>query len=269
MAIARQEVRSALRGRMLLGFGLIFTVLCLGIALAGLGGSGQIMVQGYTRTAVSLLAVSVYLLPLFGLILGASAFGNEDGGTELVLAQPIGRTQVLIGRAFGLAAALSATGLLGFAVAGVLVGAQTGTAGLAGYLLVAGGATAVGIAGLSPGMLVGIAARRRGAAVGWALTFWFVAAVLYDLVAIGILQVVGSGHPGPWLVGILVVNPIDGVRTLGLVGLGADVLLGPTGAALSRMMGVWGGSGLVIASLICWMAAPLAATAALYRRRDW
>lgn len=269
LTIARQEIRGTLRGRMMVGFAALFTILCLGVALAGLGGSGRVLVQGFTRTGVSLLAISVYLLPLLGLILAANAFGSEDGGSELVLAQPVDRAHVLLGRTLGLAGSLVAVAASGFGVAGLLVALQVGVAGLGGYLLVVAGAVCVGLAGLSVGVLLGIAARRRGAAVGWALTVWFAAAVLYDLAAIAVLQVVGSGQPGGWLVAILALNPTDGVRTLGLVALGADVLLGPTGAALRAMMGPWGGGAWVAVSLALWTILPLVLATALYRRRDF
>ena len=36
---------------------------------------------------------------VLGLVLGASALGGEDGGTELLLAQPVGRGEVLLGPA--------------------------------------------------------------------------------------------------------------------------------------------------------------------------
>src|SRR5690606_41205235 len=60
--------------------------------------------------------------------------------------------------------------------------------------------------------------------------------VLYDLLAIAVLQLVGTGEPGPLLLALLVLNPIDGVRALLLTLLGADVLLGPSGAAMTRLM---------------------------------
>lgn len=269
LTVAAHELRGAARSRVLLGFALLFTALCLGIALAGLAGSGELLVQGFTRTGVSLLGIAVYLLPLMGMILGASAFGGEDGGNELVLAQPVGRGRVMLGRTLGLAGALGVAAVAGFGLAGVLVGWRAGMQGVGGYLLVAAGTLAAGLAGVSVGVLLGIAARRRGAAVGWALTLWFAAAVLYDLAAIAMLQLLGSGEPGGWLVTILALNPIDGVRAMGLIALGADVLLGPTGAALRGMMGVWGGGGWVALSLVAWIAVPLVVTAALYRRRDF
>jgi hypothetical protein len=148
-----------------------------------------------------------------------------------------------------------------------MVGA--GAAGLTGYLLVAVGSTVVGLAGLAVGVLLGVRARRRLTAVAMALVFWVVLAVLFDFLAIALLQFTGDGEPGPLLLVLLAANPIDGMRALGLVGLGADVLLGPTGAALSRLMGPSGGAVLVVAALLGWCAVPLALATRTYRRRDF
>ena len=90
-AVAAAECRSALAGRLVQGLGALFALLALAIALAGLGASGQIVVQGFTRTAVSLLSLALYLLPLVGLVLGAHALGVEDGGTELDMVVNIGK----------------------------------------------------------------------------------------------------------------------------------------------------------------------------------
>jgi Cu-processing system permease protein len=269
VVIAKQELTAALRGKMMLAFGGLFAILAFGIALAGLGASGQLLVQGFTRTAVSLLTLALYLLPMLGLILGATAFGADDGGVEVLLAQPITRTEALAGRALGLAAALTIVSLGGFALAGTAVLVGAGAAGAGGFLLAALGATLVGLVGLSIGILIGVVVRRRGAAVGWALAVWVVAAILFDLASIAVLQLVGDGQPGVWLVTLLSLNPIDGVRALALVGLGADVLLGPTGAALQRMLGPGGGALWVVGSLVMWLAVPAVAGAAVFRRRDF
>lgn len=269
LAIAGHELRAQRRGRLAPAFAALFTLLALGIALAGLGASGELLVQGFTRTAVSLLTLSVYLLPLLGLVLGATAFGDEDGGSELLLAQPVGRGEVLVGRALGLALALLGIVGCGFGATAILVAAAAGGVGAVGYLYVVLGASALGLAGLGGGMLLGILARRRGAAVGWALAVWFAAAVLYDLACIGILQVVGDGEPSGWLVAMLALNPLDGVRALGLVGLGADVLLGPPGAALRRLLGPTGGALWVLGSLALWMTVPLVVAARVFRTRDF
>ena len=267
--VAGAECRAALAGRLVLGLGALFALLALAIALAGLGASGQIVVQGFTRTAVSLLSLALYLLPLVGLVLGAHAFGVEDGGTELLLAQPISRRTVLLGRAAGLGAALGLVSAIAFGLAGAVVLGTAGPAGLSGYALTAIGATAVGVAGLNLGILLGVGSRRRITAVAKALVAWAVLAVLFDFAAIALLQFVGDGEPGPLLLALLAANPIDGVRALGLVWLGADVLLGPTGAALARLLSPTGGGLLVAASLLAWCTLPLALAARSFRLKDF
>ncbi len=268
-AIAAAECRGALAGRLVQGLGALFALMALAISLAGLAASGHLVVQGFTRTAVSLLSLALYLLPLVGLVLGAHAFGVEDGGTELLLAQPIGRRTVLLGRAAGLAAALGLVAAIGFGLAGALVLGTAGPAGLLGYLLTALGSTIVGLAGLALGILLGVRSRRRLAAVAKALVAWVVLAVFFDFVAIAVLQFVGDGEPGPLLLALLAANPIDGMRALGLVSLGADVLLGPTGAALSRLLGPAGGGALVAASLLAWCVVPLALAGRAFRFKDF
>jgi hypothetical protein len=59
------------------------------------------------------------------------------------------------------------------------------------------------------------------------------------------------------------------VRALGLVWLGADVLLGPTGAALARLLSPIGGGLLVAASLLAWCTLPLALAARTFRLKDF
>ncbi|HEX6966036.1 MAG TPA: ABC transporter permease [Gemmatimonadaceae bacterium] len=267
--IARHELRTALRSRMVPAFAALFTVLTTGISLAGLGASGELVVQGFMRTAVSLASLALYVLPLLGVVMGAAAIGGEDGGAELLLAQPVGRAEALLGRTVGLAAALALVSALGFGAAALVVVLGAGADGIAGYVLVALGATAVGIVGVGVGVLVGVLTRRRTAAVAWALALWFAAAVLYDLVAIGVLQIVGNGQPGPWLVALLSLNPLDGVRAIALIALGADVLLGPAGAALERLFGAGGGMAVVIGSLTVWMVAPIAIATRCFARRDF
>jgi Cu-processing system permease protein len=269
LVVARAEYRAAVSSRLVLGFGGTFALLALAIAIAGLAASGQLVVQGFTRTAVSLLSLALYLLPLVGLVLGAHAFGVQDGGTELLLAQPISRVSVLLGRAAGLAATLALVAASGFGLAGIVVLLGAGTAGAAGYLLVAAGSTVVGLAGLAVGVLLGVLARRRLTAVAMALVAWFLVAVVFDFAAIAVLQFIGDGEPGPLLLALLAANPIDGMRALGLVELGADVLLGPTGAALAALLGPSGGALFVVTGMIAWCALPLALAGRIYRRRDF
>lgn len=268
VALAKFELRSTLRGKMVPAFAVLFAIVAAGLALAGLGGSGQLLVQGFTRTAVSLMTLGYYIMPLLGLLLGSMAFAANSAAMEVIAAQPISATELVVGRALGLLAGIALVVLAGFGSAAAFIAANAGTAGIGGFLLVALGSALAGAAGLAVGVLLGVASRSRLGAMGSAIAAWVLAAVVFDLIAIGVLQLVGDGQPGGWLLALLALNPIDGLRTVSLLELGADVLLGPAGAALERMLGAGSGVALVAGSLAAWIVAPMALAISLTGRRD-
>ena len=196
-------------------------------------------------------------------------FAEDRGANEMLAAEPVPRFLILLGRLTGLAGAIVAVGTLAFGAAGVLIAVRSGLAGAGGYALVGLGATALGLVGLGAGALVGLRAWGRAGATAWALALWIGGVLVYDLAAIVVLQVVGTGQPGPWLVALLAANPIDGVRSLALGGLGADVLLGPTGAALKAMLGPAGGAAWVLVSLAGWLLLPVVAAGWIFQRKDF
>jgi len=66
---------------------------------------------------------------------------------------------------------------------------------------------------------------------------------------------------------LLLLDPIDLARVLGLGLFSANEIAGPTGAALRAVMGGWG-SLLLSAGLVAWTALPLAIATRTFRRRD-
>jgi Cu-processing system permease protein len=268
LTVAGRELRAALRGRLIASFGALFALLAVGIALAGLGGSGQVLVQDFTRTAASLLNLSLYLFPLLGLILGAAAFSGAGGDLELLVAQPITRWSVLTGHLLGLLGAVSAVALVGFGAAGLLVALRVGTAGLGGYAIVAGVSLLTAAIGLGIGALLGILLRGGTAAVGWALAVWLYFAMVFDLALIGTLQVVGDARPGLGVAAALALNPVDALRAIALVRLDAELLLGPAGATLLGVYGRGVGFAVLAVATAFWLVAPGALAGVLFSRRD-
>ncbi len=268
LALAAFELRSTMRGKMVPTFAALFAVVGVGLALAGLGGSGQLLVQGFTRTAVSLMTLGYYGMPLLGLLLGAMAFAGNSAAMQAIAAQPVGISELVLGRALGLLGAILLVVVAGFGGAMLFIAASAGAAGIGGFLLVALGSVLAGAAGLAVGILLGVVSRSRLGAMGGAIAAWLFAVVVFDLIAIGVLQLVGAGQPGGWLLALLGLNPIDGLRAVSLVKLGADVLLGPAGAALERMLGGAAGLSFVGLSLTLWIALPLGTAVMLSSRRD-
>lgn len=269
LLVALREFAATLRGRLVPSFGGLFALLCVGIVVAGLGGSGRVLVQGFTRTAASVGNLALFVFPLLGLILGASAFSGSGGDQEILVASPLRRSTILAGRLAGLFAALVAIAVSGFGVAAVLIAVRTGVAGFGGFAQVFAASLASAWIGLALGALLGTLARGRSAAVGWALAAWFFFAVIYDLGLIALLQVAGDRIPALGLAAALALNPIDAIRTLTLLGLDAEVLLGSTGAAFVGLLGEGAGMAVLLVGVVAFLLGPPTVAAVVFSRRDF
>ncbi len=265
-ALARRELVEAVRGRLVGVFALTFAALALALAWAGVGGGGD-AAWGLTRTTTSLLQLVLALFPLVGLLIGANAF-VEVRGQELLLAQPVGRGSVLAARYAGLAAGLALAAAAGFGAAGLIIGWRAADGDVLGYLLFTLTGIGLAAAALSTGCLAGIVSRSRPRALGAAVVLWFAWVFLYDLVALALLGLTGGAQLRWSLIVLLAANPVDAARVLTLFQLGADTLLGATGAALAATMRETSGLAVLAGALVFWIVAPLAVALVLFQRQD-
>jgi ABC-type transport system involved in multi-copper enzyme maturation permease subunit len=120
---------------------------------------------------------------------------------------------------------------------------------------------------LAVGLAIGVQVRSRGRALAVAIIAWCVLVVGVDFVAMGVLALLPAGTAVGPLSLLLVADPIDAARALGLGLFQADAIAGPTGAALRAVMGGWGGLVLIV-SLLAWTGLPLRFAARTLARRD-
>jgi Cu-processing system permease protein len=268
---ARQEMILTLRSRWTQIFALAFASLSLLVAWSGYiltGGSG---VQDFSRTAASLMQLVVLLVPLMSLIGGVLALSPERGAAELLFAQPVSRSSILLGKLAGLLMALLAAQAVGFGAAGVVVFSQSGEEGLGGFLLLVLGSallTAVflGIAGV---LSAGAGGRRRARSLALALVVWFAAVVLYDVAALGAASFLPSGLASRLLIVSVLVNPVDAVRTGALLGAEGTGAFGSASLAFFRFTkGPFNAGALLAASLLCWIVLPALLAVFRLRRAD-
>ena len=260
------ELASVRRGRTAILFAVGFGLASIAIAVVGLSAGGTIAVQGFGRTSVSLLQLVLWVVPLLALLTGAAA-GAECYELEYIAALPLSRPALVVSRWTAWLTALGAALLVGFGSAGILIGVLAGTADAARYLALVSIALLLLASCLAIGIAIGVQVRDRGRALALAIGVWGLLVVGLDLLAIGLLAVLPAGAASGWLSVVLVANPVDSARALGLGLFNGDVLAGPTGAALRAVMGGWGAWVLVLA-LTGWTALPLVVAARVLRRRD-
>jgi Cu-processing system permease protein len=205
------------------------------------------------------------LVPLTALLIGVMALAPERGAAELLFAQPVPRATVLLGKLLGLFQALAAAQLIGFGAAGLTVFYQAGETGAGAFLLMVSGSLALTAIFLGIAALISVGnVGRRARALAIALVVWFVAVVLFDVVALGVATLLRSGHASRLLVTAVIVNPVDAVRTGTLLGIEGSAAFGAASLAFFR---ITGGSAAAAAYLLGSLAAWLVVPAALAVRR--
>jgi Cu-processing system permease protein len=268
---AQHERMLAVRSRWTQIFAAVFAALALAVAGSGYVLTGGHGLQDFARTAVSLVQLVLFLVPLTSLLIGVLQLAPERGAAELLFSQPVGRGAVLIGKLVGLFQALVAAQAFGFGAAGLVIFSQSGGEGLWSFVLVALGSallTAIflGIAAL---LSAGSPGRRRARVLALALVAWFVLVVLFDVLALGIASLLPSGLASRVLICGVIANPVDAVRTGALLAIEGAAAFGAASLAFLRFTGGTLGAGVwLVASLVLWIVAPAALAVARLRRTD-
>jgi hypothetical protein len=251
-AVFRREVATTLHNR----FVQIFAVIVLGgsIAVGALSGRPAAIPFG-------LLLLFLYVVPLFGLLIGVSTSHDDDDERAFLWSQPVPRTVYVLGKTVTLVGALAAVlaAALGTAAVG---GAAPGT-----LALLWGLGVALVLVSVSAGLAVGQYTAGRARGLMMALTLWFGAFALYDALALALsgLEAVQS-LPLLW-VGLLLLNPVDAVRLTGLFAL-ENVPFSVPGEAAWMADLVAGLPAWVALLTVAWTGLLLALAGRRLRRRD-
>jgi len=255
---ARYELVLAVRSRWLPVFAVVFAGLALAVAGAGFVLSGGHGVQGFSRTAISLVQLVLLLVPLAALVFGALALTSERGAAELLYSQPVSRGRILFGRVLGIWAALSAAELVGFGLAGLVLQWQAGLDGATLYVAIALTAVAITAVFLSiAAWLASAHTGRRTRVLALSLVVWFLAVVLFDVAALGAASFLRSGSASRLLIWATLVNPVNAARTGVLLAIEGTSAFGAATAALLRFTGGLTAAGFAVsASIVLWIVVP-------------
>lgn len=203
-AIIRREVTTTLHNLFVQVFAILVWMGSVGVA--ALSGRPEAVPFG-------LLLLFLYVVPLFGLLIGVSAAHEEHNERAFLWSQPVPRAAFVLGKAVTLSVALTVV-LVGSLVAGGVAGAAAGT-----LALLWGLGVALVLVSVSAGVAVGQYTTSRARGLMAVLVLWFGVFALYDALALALsgFDVLQSA-PAFW-VGLLLMNPVDAVRLAGLFGL--------------------------------------------------
>lgn len=268
--IAKLEFRIQVRGRWMLGFGILFAALVSGVSYYGLTFLGyEAKFQDFYRTTVTMLNLVMIIVPVVALVAGGQSLCGDPGYFEFLASQPLGRTDILLGKVLGLFAALAVMTVVGFGLGGLIIALKTQSAGIWKYFIFVGISLALGLVFVALAALLSIMAHRKPMAIVTGLILWLFFLFIYDLIVLSASYYIDEAYLRTMLYLSLLGNPIDIARVVVLMSVGGEAALGAAGAGLLRMFGGAVTSAISAAGLcVIWIVAPLALAALMLRRQD-
>ena len=263
--LANYELRASLRNRWFLLYALVFALLSVALSSLSLSGAGMFGFAGFGRTAASLINLVLLVVPLMGLTVGAQSLAGEreQGTLSYLLAQPVGRAEVLIGKLLGLSGALLAALMLGCGLAATLLAWQSGAVEAGRYSLLVGFSLLLALVSLSLGIAISAWSRSSALAAGLALLVWLLLVFLGDLGLMG-TAVVMKLDIGT-LFGLTLINPLQVFKIATVYGLRATLeVLGPAGVYATRTYGAQL-LPLLVSVLVMWVVVPMLVAYARFR----
>ncbi len=252
LAITKQELLIARRNMWVATSVALMALFSVVLSMAGGAPTGTLGVNPLIIAVTSITTLSVYFVPLVGLLLSFDAIsGEKERGTlALSLTYPLSRAQILIGKFLAhllvLAFAIG-VGLLLVAIISIFKNAGLDMS-FTPLLWLFVTSLALGATFLGIGYLVSSLVSQPSVASGFAIVIWLVCVVLYDIGLLGALVADNGGFFTkvifPWL---LVANPADAFRLLNMPDISNNVL----SSGLSSASQVSGRIGQ-IASLFIW-----------------
>jgi len=257
--ILKYELHNLLRSRWLMGMAAVLFLVTE--VLFRFGGDPA-------RTTASLVNIVLVVVPLMSVVLGTVYFYNSREFNELLLAQPVNRTSIYLGKLIGFSGALCVAFLAG--MGGPFLIHSYGMRKHVGELL-----TLLGIGCALIVIFVALAffaATRfedRIKGLGLTLAAWFFLTVVWDGIILLYVHIFREYPYEGGMLGLVFLNPVDLGRINILLQLDISALMGYTGAVFQKAFGNERGLALTVAAMLVYAAVPVLFGLRTFRRKDF
>ncbi len=215
-----------------------------------------------TKGMMSLLNIILIVLPLVSIVFATIHLYNSYEFMELMLAQPLRRSDIFLGQYLGMAASLC----IAFGV-GVGVPVLLYDGSVRGLVLVVCGLLLT-LAFVSMAFLATVLSRDKARGIGVALLLWFFCTILYDGIVLMSMFAFSDYPLEKAVIGLAFLNPVDLARIAMLLQLDAAALMGYTGALFQHFFGSTLGAGLSFLAMLLWIVLPLWLAVRIFRKKD-
>lgn len=221
-----------------------------------------------SKAVITLMNIIIVLTPLIGTIFGVMYYYNSKEFSELLLAQPLKRSNIFIGQYLGIALSLTLSLVLGLGIPFVAYGLFKSAAIFDfGLLIVIGAFLNFIFVALSFNIALSTENKIKG--FGYAILMWLFLAVIYDGLFLISLILFQEYPLDKFALGATMFNPIDLSRILIILKLDISAMMGYTGAVFQQFFGTGLGMLMSFFMLIAWIALPVLNIVRKSKKKDF
>ena len=268
--IAKKEFWDNARNKWIASLVAIFLVLAIASSfMAGHGKVGEMEL-----TVGVLLSISSMLVPIISIMLGYATISGEaeSGALSVVLASPVRRMEVLLGKFLGLGAVICFSILVGFGVSGLIIAATTGHARWGAYLVFILLTMLLGMLYLSLSMCFSSVLKRRVTSLAAGVLIFFMGMII-GMIMMGAFMATGGTLEGlmtgdtssmpDWFWFEVFLSPQDGNGAAAMLAFGTTEFLG-----FELDLPPWISLGTLALAQLLWTIVPLAIACWRFQMRD-
>jgi Cu-processing system permease protein len=211
---------------------------------------------------LSLLNVTLLIVPLVSIIFSAIYIYNSAEFMELLVSQPLKRKTIWLSLYTGLAASLSISFFIGVGIAILLF--QPNKIGL----IMLGTGILLTSAFVAVAMLAVVKTRDKAKGIGVAILLWLYFSILFDGLVLFMLFQFADYPLEKAMIVVTAFNPIDLSRILILLQLDVSAMMGYTGAIFKDFFGTAIGVTVSVLVLLLWSALPVWLSTRRFIRKD-
>jgi Cu-processing system permease protein len=253
LKLSRYVVYDILRSKVILAYTLFLFIVSFSMFR---------MEDNSSKAMLSLLNIILIVLPLISLIFTTIHYYNSYEFIELMLAQPMSRSRIILSEFTGVSLSLLSSFFIGVGVPILLFSPNdTGLALLfTGFMLT--------LVFTSLAFFTSLKARDKARGIGYALLLWFYFTLIYDGLILLILFNF-SDYPLEKLTLVFsALNPVDLGRIFIMLKMDISALMGYTGALYKDFFG--SGTGLLFTTgiMLLWIIFPLWFAVRNFKKKD-
>ena len=178
LLIAKKEILDNIRNKWIIVVSILIIALTL---LSSFAGSYW---RSFEGTVAGMMATVQFFIPLIALMLGyATIIGEiEKGSMNSLLAHPVSRFEILMGKLLGNGLILTLSIIIGFGIGGIIVAFNVSDVNVIGYLIFIGATILFGMIYFSISLFFSTVLKRRSLSMGMSILTYFFFLIIYPLI---------------------------------------------------------------------------------------